>query len=183
MRQFRHTVLALAVLAAACGGTAPTSTTQGSTGALNPEPAPPDPTTTAAATVEAPPLGGTSWEIVEYKLPSGSLTNVWKTEVTISFAEDGTVSGNSGCNDFQGTWSVSGQWDVFEDGVPDPNDGQILTLGSLNSTKTACEDEAIMEQEGEILDILGRAGRWVLIRGDFHLRDSEGEYLLRAEPG
>ncbi len=39
-----------------------------------------------------------------------------------------------------------------------------------------------MEQEGEILDLLTRAGRWVLIGGDLHLRDAEGVYLFEAEP-
>jgi len=132
-------------------------------------------------TVEAPELGGTSWKVTDYSQASGTITNVWKTEVTISFAADGTVSGSAGCNDYEATWMVSGAYDEFESGVPDRNDGQELILDSLAWTEVACEDEAIMEQEAEILDLLQRGSRWVLIRGNFHLRDAEGAFLFEAE--
>jgi len=46
----------------------------------------------------------------------------------------------------------------------------------------ACDDEAIMEQEAEILALLRRAGRWALIWGSFNLRDAEGAFLFEAEP-
>ena len=39
-----------------------------------------------------------------------------------------------------------------------------------------------MEQEAEILDLLQRASRWVLIRGNFNLRDAEGPFFFEAEP-
>jgi len=39
-----------------------------------------------------------------------------------------------------------------------------------------------MEQEAEILDLLQRAGRWVLIRGNFNLRDAGGAFLFGTEP-
>jgi heat shock protein HslJ len=67
-------------------------------------------------------------------------------------------------------------------GVPDPNDGQQLILDSLTWTEVACDDAAIMEQEAEILDLLHRGSRWVLIRGNFNLRDAEGAFLFEAEP-
>ncbi|MCH7584077.1 MAG: META domain-containing protein [Acidobacteria bacterium] len=102
--------------------------------------------------------------------------------MTISFAADGTVSGSAGCNGYQGMWKVSGAYDEFESGVPDPNDGQKLILDSVMVAAMACEDEAIMEQEAEILDLLQRGSRWVLIRGNFHLRDADGAFLFEAEP-
>jgi len=143
----------------------------------------PSGTTTSAGsaqTVDAPELGGTSWNLTDYTTESGSRTNVWKTKVTISFAADGTVSGSAGCNDYQATWTVSGAYDEFESGVPDPNDGQELVLEGLSWSAVACEDEAIMEQEAEILDLLQRGARWVLIRGTFNLRDAEGAFLFNA---
>jgi heat shock protein HslJ len=130
--------------------------------------------------VDAPELGGTSWNVANYTLPSGAFTNVWKTDVTISFAADGTLSGSAGCNDFQATWTVSGPYDEFESGVPDPNDGQKLILESLTWTEIACDDESIMEQEAEILDLLQRGARWVLIRESLHLRDADGAFLFEA---
>jgi heat shock protein HslJ len=119
--------------------------------------------------------------VTDYSQASGTITNVWKTEVTIAFAADGTVSGSAGCNDYEGTWMVSGGYDEFESGVPDPNDGQELAFDSLSWTEMACDDEAIMEQEAEILDLLQRGGRWVLIRGSFNLRDAGGAFLFAAE--
>ncbi len=173
-------IVALLTLVSACGGSdtvAPTT-----------EPAAQSsdaPTTTAASepaqTIDAPELGGTDWNVTDYSQGSGTITNVWLTEVTISFAADGTVSGSAGCNDYQGTWEVAGVYDEFESGVPDPNDGQELILGSLSWTEVACEDEDIMDQEAEILDLLQRAGRWVLIRDSFHLRDGAGAFLFETE--
>jgi heat shock protein HslJ len=178
--------LALVVLLlASCGDTAddspdttlaPTTTTTAATTTLSPT------TTEPAASVEAPVLADTSWNVIDYRLPDGTITNVWKTDVTISFSADGTVSGSAGCNVYEGTWSVSGAWDAFESGVPDSNDGQELILDSLSWTEMACEDDAVMEQEAEFLDLLQDAGRWVLIRGEFNLRDAEGGFLFNAEP-
>jgi heat shock protein HslJ len=178
--------LALVVLLlASCGDTAddntgttlaPTTTTTAATTTLSPT------TTEPAASVEAPVLADTSWNVIDYRLPDGTITNVWKTDVTISFSADGTVSGSAGCNVYEGTWSVSGAWDAFESGVPDSNDGQELILDSLSWTEMACEDDAVMEQEAEFLDLLQDAGRWVLIRGEFNLRDADGGFLFNAEP-
>ncbi len=180
-------VVALIVLVSACGGSdKDTSTTEPA--AQSPGSAP---TTTAAITtvaseptetVDAPGLGGTSWIVTDYSQATGTITNVWKTEVTIAFAADGTVSGSAGCNNYEGTWTGLGGYDEFESGVPDSNDGQELAFASLSWTDMACDDEAIMEQEAEILDLLQRAGRWVLIRGNFNLRDPEGAFLFEAEP-
>jgi heat shock protein HslJ len=175
----------IALLLASCGDTADDSvdTTLAPTTTTLPPTTTAAPTTTEpAASVEAPVLADTSWNVVNYRLPDGTITNVWKTDVTISFSADGIVSGTAGCNVYEGTWSVSGAWDAFESGVPDSNDGQELSLDSLSWTEMACEDDAIMEQEAEILDLLQHAGRWVLIRGEFNLRDAEGGFLFNAEP-
>jgi heat shock protein HslJ len=177
----------LIILVSACGGSdtdtstagpaapssesAPTTTAAGTT-------APSEPTETA----DAPELRGTNWNVTDDSQASGTITNVWKTEVTIAFAADGTVSGSAGCNDYEGMWTVSGTYDEFESGVPDPNDGQELVFDPLSWTEMACDDAAIMEQEAEILELLQRAGRWVLIRDSFNLRDAEGAFLFEAEP-
>jgi heat shock protein HslJ len=186
MKRLRLVLLVVAMVISACGGSevsGPDTDTEPASDDPVTTVAPPTATTpTTVQSVDAPELGGTSWNVTNYRLPSGAYTNIWKTDVTIAFSKDGTVSGSAGCNDYEGTWNVSGAWDEFVDGQRDANDGQMLTLGTLTLTDVACDDEAIMEQEGEILDILGRAGRWVLIRGSFHLRDAEGSFLFEAEP-
>lgn len=175
------------VLISACGGSdddAPTSEPAAQQAESTSTTAPAATTTAPEPTqsVDAPELADTNWTVTDYSQASGTITNVWKTEVTISFAADGTVSGSAGCNDYQATWTVSEAYDEFESGVPDPNDGQELIIDSLSWTEVACDDEAIMEQEAEILDLLQRGGRWVLIRGNFNLRDAEGAFLFEAEP-
>ena len=168
------------MLLTACGGSSSVATTEQT---AQPSATPPPSTTVTsepAQTDDAPELGGTSWSVVSYRLPNGSITNVWKTDVTISFAADGTLTGSAGCNDYVATWVVSGPYDDFESGVPDPNDGQGLTFVSLFWTEVSCDDESIMEQEAEILDLLQQGARWVLIRESFHLRNGDGSFLFEA---
>jgi heat shock protein HslJ len=174
--------VAFVVLTAACGGVDVSEPTSGSSSAPPSSTAATTATTAAAQGVDAPELGGTSWNVTMYSLPNGALTNVWKTDVTIAFGDDGRVAGSAGCNTYEATWAVSGAYDEFESGVRDANDGQELTLSSLAWTEIGCEDEAIMEQEAEILDLLQRGARWVLVRGNFNLRDADGGFLFEAEP-
>ena len=68
------------------------------------------PTTTEPSTsVEAPELADTSWNVIAYRLPDGSITNVIARDVTISFSADGHVSGSAGCNSYN---SFGGRWRV-----------------------------------------------------------------------
>ena len=155
------------------------TTTTTTTTALSPT------TTEPSTTVEAPELADTSWNVIAYRLPDGSITNVIVRDVTISFSADGHMSGSSGCNSYNsydGRWRVSGDWDAVEPGVSDPNDGQELSLPQVNTTTLWCSDDGIMEQGAIFHDLLRATGRWVLIDGDLNLRDAEGGFLLSAEP-
>jgi heat shock protein HslJ len=175
--------IAAALVLAACGGAdtvdEPDPATQTSAAVTD---AAPQPTTTAPEGVPAPELAGTSWRVTDYSQGTGIITNVWLTEVTIAFAGDGTVSGSGGCNEYQGTWEAEGTYDEFVEGVPDANDGQVMTLTDLIWTEVACEDERIMEQQEEFFALLQRAGRWVIRYGNFNLRSSDGNFLFEAEP-
>jgi heat shock protein HslJ len=180
MKRYAGVLTVVVVLASSCGASNDVSTT---TAAVSASSTSQNFATTsdAVSTFDAPQLGGTNWNVTTYRLPSGSITNVWLTDVTISFGADGTISGSAGCNDFTGTWQVSGVYDEFEAGVPDSNDGQELSLRSLSWTEIACEDESIMEQESEILDLLQQGERWLLKGETFHLRDATGSFLFEAE--
>lgn len=64
----------------------------------------------------------------------------WRTRTngvvqTITFAEDGTVSGNAGCNRFTGTYTT---------------DGSDISIGPLAATLMACE-ENVMNAEATFL--------------------------------
>ncbi len=165
---------------AACGGD-DSSPTTGAGGAPTTVP---DTTTTTGQSVAPPELAGTSWNVTEYQLPDGGITDLWPgTEITVRFHEDGTVSGFSGCNEYGGTYEVDGSYDPFEPGVRDPNDGQTLQLGGLSVTERGCESPTgVMEQEIEYLSAFQSSERWLIARGELLLRTAEGSLLVQAEP-
>lgn len=197
--------VALIVVAAACGGgsddagddvTSPTTTsasqpsgndqpqtptssgdTSGSQTTAPDNPDPTDPPTTDGTTLdEAPELGDTSWLFNDYRMPNGSITNTWIVDVTMEFGTDGTVSGSAGCNDYQGTWTVSGGY--AHTGSFDG--GQDLVLESLSWTERACDDDRVMTQEAEILEILPQVRAWVFLDGELNLLDADRKYLADA---
>ena len=99
------------VIATVDGSSLEFSTSTGATPSATPStvPASGEPGTSAA------PAGSIvgSWQMTEMMgmaLPGGML------DIDITFADDGTFSGNGGCNEYTGTWSLS---------------GTTLTLGSL----------------------------------------------------
>lgn len=175
------------LVAGACGGDDAAEPTPPEVADTLPGDTAPAPAETTVAASEdaapAPELGGTSWRVTDYTLPGGSFTNVWDhTEVIIQFGADGTATGNLGCNDFTASFVVEGPYDEFEDGVRDANDGQLIRFESIDLGAETCDDDNTMEQELEILDHLENAGRWLIVRGNFNLRSSDGAFLLEGEP-
>ncbi len=77
---------------------------------------------------------GTNW-VLEQMIHTGVEMQplVEGTEITLSFFEEGSLSGNSGCNQYSGGYTV--------------NDDQTVTIGPLMSTLMACEGEGVGEQE------------------------------------
>jgi len=89
-----------------------------------------------------------SWKLTAYG-PAGSPTPaVEDVEAGLTFNEDGTVSGTSGCNGLGGDYTV---------------EGDQITFGQIISTLMAC-DSPIMDQE-----IIGRE---VVITSDLVLVES-----------
>lgn len=111
MRKTSGFIVAIALLAigaAACTSAASLSPSAAGGGAAS-----------ASAPLTNPDLVGTEWILGD--LPGQVLADV---RPTISFSGDGTVTGNAGCNTFNGTYTA---------------DGSNLTFGPLASTKIACE--------------------------------------------
>ena len=104
-------------------------------------------------------LTGTTWSANGINTGTGAVSSlVADTTVTAVFAEDGTISGNAGCNTYNGTYEAS---------------GKDLTIGPLATTRMACEPD-VSEQEANYLAALGRVTTYT-IRGDqLELRDDEG---------
>lgn len=104
-------------------------------------------------------LTGTNWSANGINTGTDAVSGlVADTEVTAVFGDDGTISGNAGCNTYNGTYEVS---------------EESMTIGPLATTKKACEPD-VSAQEANYLAALGRVTTY-MIRGDqLELRDDEG---------
>ena len=91
---------------------------------------------TPAAT--SPDLAGSSWKLVSYG-PAGNQTPAASgIPTSLTFGQDGQVSGNLGCNGFSGGYEMK---------------GGTIVLGALASTLMACP-EPQMTQEGIAFQVL-----------------------------
>ncbi len=106
-------------------------------------------------------LAGTSWQVIGYNNGKQAVVSVMAgTEMDIQFGKDGTVSGKSGCNTYNGPYTVN---------------GNQITIGPLASTMMACSDPAgIMDQEQQYLTALGTAATYQIENNVLELRTSDG---------
>jgi heat shock protein HslJ len=122
------TLLALIALAAC---TAPTSTQPATQPEAPTGHAQPDPP------AGQPGLSGTKWILTELNGAAPIAGHV----PTLEFGADGQASGNGGCNQYFGGYTI---------------DGETLNFGQLGSTMMGCE-EPVMQQEISFLQTLGTA--------------------------
>jgi len=105
-------------------------------------------------------LKGGVW-IVEDINRTGVIDN---SRLTLSFGEEGRVSGSTNCNGFGGTYSV---------------DGTKLTLGALAMTRRACLAEALSNQERKYTSALQGELSWTITDdGALELTGAEGRRVL-----
>lgn len=90
-----------------------------------------------------------AWKLTSYGPPSSPEPAVEDSEAGLTFNEDGTVGGNSGCNGFGGNYIV---------------EGDQITFSEIVSTLIACE-EPLMSQEEAVLKVLTDAATYK-IEGD-----------------
>jgi putative lipoprotein len=83
------------------------------------------------------PLSDTSWELVSYGDIDAPTPALPDTEAIISFDAEGMLSGNVGCNQFSGSYEVS---------------GDTLEAGPLMATLMYCEQS--MDQETAVMMLL-----------------------------
>jgi putative lipoprotein len=79
-----------------------------------------------------------SWKLTAYGSAASPTPAVPNTEAGITFNQDGTVTGNSGCNGFGGNYKI---------------DGDKVTFDQITSTLMAC-DTPRMEQESAVHQVL-----------------------------
>jgi heat shock protein HslJ len=123
-------------------------------------------TSTALQTGSGSGLTGNSWVVTGYDDGSQNVSGVLAgTTLTASFGEDGTLTDNSGCNDYNGPYKVT--------------DNQI-GIGPLGSTRKACSDPAgVMEQEAQCLAALDNAEVFVVNGNTLELREVDGTVMAK----
>jgi heat shock protein HslJ len=104
-------------------------------------------------------LAGTAWEVTGYNNGKQAVTSVLAgTTLTAEFGKDGNLSGNSGCNTYNGTYTVT---------------GDQIKIGPLATTRMACPQE-IMDQETQYLAALQTAATYQVEGTGMELRTQEG---------
>ena len=113
--------------------------------------------------------GGTSasltgtWKLVSY----GSLDNLTSAapdvDASVIFGDDGTISGNVGCNSFGGDYKV---------------DGDKITFGPISSTLMMCADTAIADQETAVLNTLTDTMTFVIAGDTLTITSADGSSAI-----
>ncbi len=120
------------------------------------------------AVAVAPSLTKTRWVATSINNGTGAVQSVVAgSTVTAIFAEDGNVSGSTGCNSYSGTYKV---------------DGSALTFGPLASTKMACSSADVGAQEASYLAALARVATFAFSGDHLQLRDATGALQVDYRP-
>lgn len=138
-----------------------------------------------AATIDPPvDFAGTSWVITNYNYgPSSTgITNPLGEEAVLVFAEDGTLTGHTGCNEFAGTWEITGPYYLYDEGAKafdDAIDGQPIAIAAELTTSVECEG-FVAEQDVDVLGAVTGAEIWYIGNA---FGDEEGGITLHGETG
>ena len=73
-----------------------------------------------------------TWKLTAYGPAESPTPAVADVEASLTFNEDGTVTGNSGCNGFGGNYTV---------------EGDQITFSEIISTLMACDDPRMAQEE------------------------------------
>ncbi|KAF1076173.1 hypothetical protein MKMG_01544 [Methanogenium sp. MK-MG] len=113
-------------------------------------------------------LNGTEWLLTGYNNGAGGFVSVVTgTSVTAAFSEDGTMSGNAGCNSYSGSYTVT---------------DSAISIGPLVMTKMYCMDpEGVMDRESAYLAAVQAAASYRVGAGDLTLMDADGKRMAVYE--
>lgn len=104
-------------------------------------------------------LAGTSWTATGVNNQTGGVeSTLLSTTVTATFADDGVLSGFSGCRDYEAAWETT--------------DDTISITGVVTEGSACTGEEAALEQQ--YLSALDNAATFALEGSTLNLRDSDG---------
>ena len=118
--------------------------------------------------VPPPTLEGVDWEVTGFNNGRQAVVGPHLgTRLSLRF-EGGSIVGHAGCNGFHADYSL---------------DGNRIVIGPAATTRKACAEAPVMEQEREFLAALESATVWTLDpRGMLDVHRADGERVLTAHP-
>lgn len=129
-----------------------------------------DGTGTALAILEQAPasLAG-GWALTSLGLPEAGVVSSFPAgDAVMVLGEDGSLTGNTGCNLMNGDYTV---------------DGTSIAFGPIATTKMACRDETVSQTESGLLSALDVATSWRIgPDGTLELADDAGNLLAGFTP-
>jgi len=114
---------------------------------------------------EAAPMTGTPWKLNLLDDGEGKvISTIAGTEITMVFSEDGSLSGSSGCNTYNGPYEIK---------------AEQITIGPIASTMMSCTDPGlIMEQEFAYLQMLETVTNYQIKGNELELVNAKGARLI-----
>jgi len=105
-------------------------------------------------------IAGTSWTATGINNGKGAVeSNARTPTVTAAFGTDGTISGNSGCNTYNGKYTVSGT--------------STIAITNVTTTRKACTED-LMTLESQYLAALEAGTKYEISGSKLTLRDTNG---------
>jgi heat shock protein HslJ len=108
-----------------------------------------------------------TWTLGE--IAQGGTIAMIMSDASVTFGEDGSLTGNTGCNNLMSDYAV---------------DGDSIKIGPVATTKMACKDPSVASIETALLAALEGATGWhTSIDGWLELTDATGAVLAGFVPG
>jgi heat shock protein HslJ len=105
-------------------------------------------------------LAGSSWRATGINNGKGGVASpVAGSDVTLSFASDGKVSGSGGCNAFTSTWTAA---------------GNSLAFTPAAATRRMCPAPGVMAQEQAFFEALGSVATMQIEADTLEMRTAQG---------
>ena len=145
----------------------------------NPAPQPAAPVPTQVPTVQPirtilPAVPGQlagNWVVTTMAIQGGMTILYPTTEITLTFNRDGTIAGNGGCNNYFGSYNLTGETTPYGNG---------LVFGPIGSTQMYCQSTS--QQEKSHFDLLQETSTYVVDNTQLTLTGSTRNVLIYQRP-
>ena len=124
----------------------------------------PVPTTVVTVATTAPltdPALTGSWTLKGIMVGGGTSSSIPSTQITLTFKNDGTLSGFGGCNNYNANYVLTGRTTSF---------GKTISIGPIISTQKFCADTS--DQESTYLANLQKAETYSITTNNMMIRTS-----------